>query len=462
MPPWRKTARRCPRSLLVSLLVAAPAAAQVTWTRHSPTVSPPARRSHALAYDLGRQRVVLFGGLDAALLSDTWEWDGSTWTQRAPAASPPARYAHALAHDLLRQRTVLFGGWSGASRLADTWEWDGSTWTQRTPAASPAARSWHSMVYDVQRQRVVLFGGERADFGGENDVWEWDGSNWTQRSVPSPPPRRAAGLAYDSFRGRTVLFGGLLPPNTKASDTFENWTLQSPATSPPARGIHALAYDATRQRTVLFGGEAQGFGILADTWEWNGNDWTRRFPLASPPARAYHALAFDLVRGRTVLFGGVDSQFSALGDTWELGPQHEAAYVTFGAGCAGSAGTPALAAAGGQRPWIGESFTLVLTRLPGNATAAILLGSSRTSWGSLTLPLRLDAIGMTGCWLLASGELQFPVTPSGGMAALTLPVPNDPGLLGGMFFNQGLVGDPPANPLGATTSNGGEGKIGGK
>ena len=97
-----------------------------------------------------------------------------------------------------------------------------------------------------------------------------------------------------------------------------------------------------------------------------------------------------------------------------------------------------------------------------NSTALVLLGGSRTSWGALTRPLRLDLIGMTGCSLLASGEVLFPVTPSGGIATLTLPVPNDPGLLGGLFFNQGFVRDPPANPFGATMSNAGEGRIGGK
>ncbi|MHB8878486.1 MAG: hypothetical protein ACYC8T_32720, partial [Myxococcaceae bacterium] len=44
----------------------------------------PARYGHALAYDAARQRVVLFGGLDSAYLTDTWEWDGTTWVRRTP------------------------------------------------------------------------------------------------------------------------------------------------------------------------------------------------------------------------------------------------------------------------------------------------------------------------------------------------------------------------------------------
>jgi hypothetical protein len=45
-----------------------------------------------------------------------------------------------MAYDLGRQRVVLFGGWNGTSNVSDTWEWDGSNWTRRSPAASPSAR----------------------------------------------------------------------------------------------------------------------------------------------------------------------------------------------------------------------------------------------------------------------------------------------------------------------------------
>lgn len=66
-----------------------------------------------MAYDVARQRVVLFGGLDRIRLSlmDTWEWDGSNWTQRSTSAGSHTSYV--MAYDLARHRVVLLG--------SDTW-----------------------------------------------------------------------------------------------------------------------------------------------------------------------------------------------------------------------------------------------------------------------------------------------------------------------------------------------------
>jgi hypothetical protein len=84
----------------------------LTWTRARASASPPARGLHSLAYDAMRQRVVLFGGTGPGGigLDDTWEWDSATWTQRtSPSSSPSSQMqAQAMAYDLARQRVVLF------------------------------------------------------------------------------------------------------------------------------------------------------------------------------------------------------------------------------------------------------------------------------------------------------------------------------------------------------------------
>jgi hypothetical protein len=48
-------------------------------------------------------------------------------------------------------------------------------WTQRS-GFGPAPRGSHSMAYDSNRGRVVLFGGISADGRFFGDTWEWDGS----------------------------------------------------------------------------------------------------------------------------------------------------------------------------------------------------------------------------------------------------------------------------------------------
>src|SRR5262245_29068293 len=137
-------------TLVISLALAGLAAesrAQVTWLPRSPALSPAPRQAYALAYDAHRGRVVLFGGSDVGgPLAETWEWDGATsgWLELAPAVSLPARREHAMAYDVARRRVVLFGGNGRSGLLADTWEWDGASWTQRTPAIVPPARQGHA------------------------------------------------------------------------------------------------------------------------------------------------------------------------------------------------------------------------------------------------------------------------------------------------------------------------------
>jgi hypothetical protein len=167
---------------------------------------------------------------------------------------------------------VLYGGTNGGGNLADTWEWDGTSWTQRTPTSGPGTVFDHALAYDSARGKTVLFGGVSCQGLScvLSDTWEWDGAKWTKRL---------------------------------------------PATSPPARYMHALAYDGARGRTVLFGGFGNTNVLLADTWEWDGTNWVQRTPSPSPSGRRGQALAYDSARGRIVLFGGTGG--TTLNDTWE-------------------------------------------------------------------------------------------------------------------------------------------------
>jgi hypothetical protein len=96
------------------------------WEEMTPITSPPGRDSHAMAYDSGRGRVVLFGGsnwTESPYLEDTWEWDGTSWAKRTLPTSPAARSSHAMAYDIARNRLVLFGGIGDSGPLGDTWEY---------------------------------------------------------------------------------------------------------------------------------------------------------------------------------------------------------------------------------------------------------------------------------------------------------------------------------------------------
>jgi hypothetical protein len=295
--------------------------AETAWSEVIGSSAKPSIRSwHAMAYDSARGRVVIFGGYDSLKRNDIWEWDGVTWVDKTPAGlKPSARYRHAMAYDSARGRVMLFGGLdTNGIKQEDLWEWDGTTWTNKTPAGlKPSARESHAMAYDSARGKLVVFGGD--DGGLKNDIWEWDGTSWTDRTPAGlkPSNRHWHAMAHDSARNRVVLFGG--EDAVKRNDVWEwdgtSWTDRTPAgLKPSARSWHAMAYDSVRGRAVLVGGHDGA--IKNDLWEWDGTSWVDRTPAGLKPGiRFQHGVAYDSARNRTVVFAGEET--ARKNDVWE-------------------------------------------------------------------------------------------------------------------------------------------------
>jgi hypothetical protein len=143
---------------------------------------PAPRIHHAMAYDAALEKVILFGGCDAKReFGDTWEWNGTAWRLAAAesADGPSPRTGARMAFDSGRERVVLFGG-SAREACGDTWTWEGDAWKRvdfPAGAKTPPARSHHAMAGDTARGKVILFGG----FDGSinlDDTWELDASGW--------------------------------------------------------------------------------------------------------------------------------------------------------------------------------------------------------------------------------------------------------------------------------------------
>src|SRR6185436_13435448 len=219
--------------------------------------------------------------------------------------------------------------------------------------------------------------------------------------------------------------------------------------------------DAPRRRTVLIGGlSPSGSQSFDDTWEWDGADWTQRSVTA--PFAMSAAGVFDTVANRTLVFGPLQDNVTRVpvNETWSYGPVNPATLAPFGAGCAGSAGAPALFAVDGSLPWLGDALALAVEPVPPNAPVLLALGFSRTTFGGASLPASLDAIGMTGCTLLVSLDELLLAFSNGARADFTLTVPTTTSLVGLQFFAQAAVADALANPAGIVASNALEGRIG--
>lgn len=90
-----------------------------------------------------------------------------------------------------------------------------------------------------------------------------------------------------------------------------------------------------------------------------------------------------------------------------------------------------------------------------------MFGFSDKIWNGIPLPLDLTFLGMNGCRLLASWDMEIGFySRSAGSWDLTGPISANPALQGFTFFNQAWVMDAQANAFGVGTSNGGKGVIG--
>lgn len=315
-------------TLCVSLLVGASNALAQS---PSAPASPPPRAHHVVFYDEAKERVMVAGGAatdarrNITNFDDLWSFDGARWTRVAMRGAAVAGMRVALddrrrvlafggwvdgpvrdlrlltdsgwrtisrhpalgavesgfVFDSARGRLLLFGGGGEERTLGEFWEHDGAQWSRIT-TPGPSARHSHVMVHDPRRQRTLLFGGMGERASGDAppifaDTWEFDGMRWIRLDVPGPAPRLGAGAAFDSKRGRIVIFGGSNHDgvfNDLWSWDGTRWEKLAEG-GPEPRVMGYIAYDRRRDRIVMFGGRR---GVpdnrdLGDTWEWDGLAW---------------------------------------------------------------------------------------------------------------------------------------------------------------------------------------------
>lgn len=121
--------------------------------------------------------------------------------------------------------------------------------------------------------------------------------------------------------------------------------------------------------------------------------------------------------------------------------------TTFGAGCAGSAGVPALAAT--SAPEIGATLMLDATNLDAASPFALLaIGFSNTVSPLGPLPASLQPLGLgAGCDLLVSANQLLLIGASGGTGTFSLAIPQNLQFVGtDLYFQAGsLDGTVPGN-----------------
>ncbi len=135
-----------------------------------------------------------------------------------------------------------------------------------------------------------------------------------------------------------------------------------------------------------------------------------------------------------------------------------AQYTTFGAGCPGALGVPALAAAPGSLPKLGATLSVNLSNLPVNIGLMITGLSNTLASGVIPLPLSLASFGWPGCDLLVDPLVTDTLIGASNTATWNFAIPLATNLLGFELFNQGASLD--TGPAGLAFSNGGRARVG--
>ncbi len=201
--------------------------------------APQARTLQAAVSDPVGRRIVLFGGraTDGAL-GDGWLLDlhdPPTWTQMdSTGLVPSPRYGHAMVYDPGGERVLLFGGRDDTGHIDPvTWQLTLAgipTWSRLLLPHSPSPRSHAVMVLDPLRHRLVLFGGLGADSLPLHDTWYLPlapRTDWVMADtfVTLPRERWAAAAAFDRDHDRMVVLAGTYDPcsyeNVVVGDDWE-------------------------------------------------------------------------------------------------------------------------------------------------------------------------------------------------------------------------------------------------
>lgn len=349
--------------------------------------NPTGRGEQASAYDPCLQRVIVFGGNDlqpqqcadfgpTGYKNDTWVYVSAykNWIRLKTTNTPPARGRHAVAFDLSRKKMYIFGGRyreqasSGAYTMyndlwafnvnTDDWEKVAVTGTER-----PVGRANAAMVYDDLNDQLILFGGNSSSsglsFNALNDTYIFDLKRlkWQRvQTSTSPPVAIFHSLVMDGTNKRVILYGGggnnaftgpfyqdMWAFDLDKQDWKKIWSASGQSQVPPARINAGLLEDRANRRVVLFAGhDDTTVGHRNDVWVFDTQalQWERKRPgdtgtgqgcarfcscspdfvtvdKESPERREYHTFVPVIGETQALLFGG-KTDCGYIDDTWSL------------------------------------------------------------------------------------------------------------------------------------------------
>ena len=330
-------------------------------------------------------RIIVFAGfsddesLDNPRLNDVWVLTHAngmggtgTWSQLSPSGPlPQVRNNHSAVYDAANNRMIIYGG-CGATVLSqgclpianDVWVLNHAnglggtpTWIQLSPTGGPPlARQGHQAVYDPTTNSMIVWGGQNG--GGQlcdpdtySDVWVLSNANglggtpsWTMLTPTGGPPagQYQSTAVYDSSNNILTVFGGFGMVGTNCQKTNAVWALshangtggtpvwtnlvaQDATGSPANRAQHAAVYGPTTNTMTIFGGNDNNGAYLGDTWALSHANglggtptWTSLVFNGKGPVESsrWNGGVIDTVNNRMIMFGGGAAGSGTDGPLW--------------------------------------------------------------------------------------------------------------------------------------------------
>jgi Galactose oxidase, central domain/Kelch motif len=289
----------------------------LTWQQATVAAGPipNARAGHSAVLDSVNNRMIVFGGFEGfadPVDNDVWVLENAngiggtpTWTKLSPSGTPPpARSNHTAVYNPNSNRMIVFGGNNGGFgfnkvEFNDVWVLENANGLGGTPTwinfilqgtSGIATRDSHTAVYDVTNNRMIIFGGHNSFTGTlYSDTWILFNADDTQPTVcngvgcmsgplntsvfPPPPARFGHTAFFDPSSNTMHIFGGVSAAAilnddwslSEANALSGVWTQVSPAGTPPLpRYDHTAVYNSSDHRMIIFGGFTAE-GLATDT-----------------------------------------------------------------------------------------------------------------------------------------------------------------------------------------------------
>lgn len=195
----------------------------------------------SLAYDVERDRVISFGGIDR---NDTWAYDRRTqrWEELRPSHPPPLGIAAAVTTD------------SGIYALADgeLWWFAADRWSC-VGADVPGT----TLAFDPKRSRLLLLGWSRGDDDQREAVWTWEGDRARElTALPTDvhivqPYQSGAYAAVDPDSDRLLVMGQTEGTFALPLDTLSPGALPTQPIEPPTKRLATPPANWTRPAMAL-------------------------------------------------------------------------------------------------------------------------------------------------------------------------------------------------------------------